>query len=555
MAFLGRPPAVGSIQAVKLLSLLTGHSRGLLILALGASLVGGLGGPAAVALINEGLTGPLSIDTAFLMRFGGLVAVVVAAQLGGKLWLGQVTEEAFIRLQERLCRQVLATPLDRLEAVGVPRLLALFSEDARSLITALWKVPSCCINLVTVVGGLAYMGWLSPATLAVLGGIGLPTFWACAALTRRARLKMQQARQSKETLFEHYRALAEGSKELQQHRGRRSSFFHRLLGPAIAHYRALRLAGRRLHEAAHALNNTAYFLFILVLFVLAARFQPETRILVGYALAALYVKGALQNLWGAVPQFTQAEVSLRQIQTLELAPDTGPFPEDGLAPPPPAWRQLDLEGVIYEYGEPGTGFKLGPLDLSLRPGQLVCVQGANGSGKTTLVKLISGLYWPREGCIRLDGCAIAPSAQEQYREHFAVVFADGYLFDPLLGQEGETLDRRAGEYLATLELEGLVAVKNGRFSTTDLSRGQRKRLALLNAYLEDRPIYLFDEAAEGQDPQFRELFYRRLLPGLKARGKLVVVVTHDPQYLDAADCLIELDQGRMLQLAPIEEKG
>jgi len=83
-------------------------------------------------------------------------------------------------------------------------------------------------------------------------------------------------------------------------------------------------------------------------------------------------------------------------------------------------------------------------------------------------------------------------------------------------------------------------------STTQLSQGQRKRLALLTAYLEDRSIYLFDEWAADQDPIFKQTFYHSLLPELKARGKTVIVISHDDHYYDVADRLIKLEDGQLV---------
>ena len=95
-----------------------------------------------------------------------------------------------------------------------------------------------------------------------------------------------------------------------------------------------------------------------------------------------------------------------------------------------------------------------------------------------------------------------------------------------------------------LQLDHKVRIEDGAFSTIHLSQGQRKRLALLTSYLEDRPIYVFDEWSADQEPMFREIFYRHLLPGLRAKLKTVVVITHDDRYFDAADRIIELDYGR-----------
>jgi putative ATP-binding cassette transporter len=86
----------------------------------------------------------------------------------------------------------------------------------------------------------------------------------------------------------------------------------------------------------------------------------------------------------------------------------------------------------------------------------------------------------------------------------------------------------------------------GTLSTTALSQGQRKRLALLTAYLEDRPFYVFDEWAADQDPTFKEVFYRQLLPGLKDAGKTVLVISHDDRYFHLADRVLRLESGKLL---------
>ena len=152
---------------------------------------------------------------------------------------------------------------------------------------------------------------------------------------------------------------------------------------------------------------------------------------------------------------------------------------------------------------------------------------------------------PEAGEIRLDGEPVTNQNRDAYRQLFSAVFADFFIFDNLLGLEGADLDSRARGYLEQLHLKHTVRVTNGTLSTTAVSQGQRKRLALLTAYLEDRPFYLFDEWASDQDPHFKNLFYTKLLPDLKARGKTVLVITHDDQYFDQADRVIKLDYGKL----------
>jgi putative ATP-binding cassette transporter len=176
---------------------------------------------------------------------------------------------------------------------------------------------------------------------------------------------------------------------------------------------------------------------------------------------------------------------------------------------------------------------------------LIYLIGGNGSGKTTLAKLISGLYVPESGEIRLDGQPVTDETREAYRQNFTVLFSDFFLFDSLLGMDSSNLDERAQRHLVELQLDHKVQVKDGKLSTTELSQGQRKRLALLSAFLEDRPIYIFDEWASDQDPVFKDVFYHQILPELKARGKAVIVITHDDRYYDLGDRLVKLEYGQL----------
>jgi putative pyoverdin transport system ATP-binding/permease protein len=191
------------------------------------------------------------------------------------------------------------------------------------------------------------------------------------------------------------------------------------------------------------------------------------------------------------------------------------------------------------------GFLLGPIDLKMQSGELVFIVGSNGSGKSTLAKLIVGLYTPQAGEIYLNGTPITAVNVEWYRQHFATTFADVYLFDSYLGFDNPQLDRTVAKYLKDLQLDHKVSISNGILSTTNLSQGQRKRLALLTALLDDRPIYLFDEWAADQDPAFRKIFYEQTILQLKERGKLVIVITHDDRYFHLADRLLHLNYGRV----------
>jgi putative ATP-binding cassette transporter len=218
-----------------------------------------------------------------------------------------------------------------------------------------------------------------------------------------------------------------------------------------------------------------------------------------------------------------------------------------LTPPASRWSELVLRGVRHSYHreQEEDQFTMGPIDLRITAGEIIFLVGGNGSGKTTLAKLLTGLYIPESGEIRLDGAVVDDERRDQYRQLFSAVFQDFFLFEQLFGLDAPQLEERARGYLSDLLLDRKVTVENSRLSTLELSQGQRKRLALLTAYLEDRPIYLFDEWAADQDPQFKKLFYLKLLPELKARGKTVIVISHDDRYYELGDRIVKLDYGQV----------
>jgi len=331
------------------------------------------------------------------------------------------------------------------------------------------------------------------------------------------------------------------------HRNRRFDFLESLLLPTVVEHETLSMQARSLHNLAASWTQAVYFIFILALFVLAAAWQLSGQVLTTFALVALYARTSLNGLFGALPFLSDASVAAEQLEKLGVrltqdAPDTSRTTD---VPTRPVCLRLHQLQHTYWVQDKSNSFHLGPIDLEIASGELIFLIGGNGSGKTTLAKLLLGLYTPESGQIEWNGQPVTAETIDDYRQLFSVVFADFFLFDQLLGLEGVAGDAQARLYLEKLQLSHKVQISNGSLSTLDLSTGQRQRLALLTAYLEDRPVYLFDEWAAGQDPEFKELFYRQLLPELRSRGKLVIVISHDDHYYDTADRIIKLDFGQV----------
>ena len=148
--------------------------------------------------------------------------------------------------------------------------------------------------------------------------------------------------------------------------------------------------------------------------------------------------------------------------------------------------------------------------------------------------------------LRINGEPV-PTPQT-LRSLFATVLSDYHLFSRAYGIPEP--DRKQVEaLLSRMGLAGKTVWRDGGFSTLALSSGQRKRLALILAILEDRPILVFDEWAADQDPKFRRVFYEEILPDLRAAGKTVIAVTHDEKYFGHADRHLYMSEGLIAEIA------
>lgn len=525
-------------------------SRTSIILAVVAGLVGGISAAGLLGLLNTELTnGPVTTQL-LAWGFVGCALILLLSNVISHLLLVRLSQDGIYRLRLQLSRQILNTPLQQLEELGSYRLMAVLTDDVIIIAEALLGIPIFCIHLATVVGCLIYLGWLSWTTFFTVLGFLLVGVSIYHALTLRAQNHLHQAREIQDTLFQHFRALTDGIKELKLHHLRRKDFLTEQLDATAAMFRRSQIAGRTIYTAADGWGQILFFVCVgLLVFVLPNMTPLNMRVLTGSAFIVLYMQTPLDIIMALVPNLGRANTALQKIQSLGLAlgkeaTTSGPLMQAGSD----ADRQrVQLVGITHTYyrEREDQNFRLGPIDLSFEPGEVTFLVGGNGSGKTTLAKLLTGLYIPEAGEIWLGDQRITDTNREWYRQHFSAVFSDFYLFERLLGFEAPMLDQQAQYYLTQLHLDHKVEINNRRLSTTSLSQGQRKRLALLTAYLEDRPFYIFDEWAADQDPIFKAIFYQELLPGLKHRHKTVLVITHDEKYFHLADRLIRLDYGKL----------
>jgi putative pyoverdin transport system ATP-binding/permease protein len=519
-----------------------------LVLAMLTGLMSGASSAGLIALTNHVLTTNNFLSFPLMGGFIGLCLLSLVSYVATQVLLSRLTQRVTYELRIFLTKQILSLPLSEIEQLGSAKLLAALIEDVQVLSTLLLVVAQLSVNIAIMMSCLVYMFWLSPALFGVsvvFIALGIASYQM---LMKPANSYLYQARDHQTELFGHLRGTLDGIKELKLHQYRQQAFLREELESSAQAVRQTSIDGFDRLAIANGWGRLLFFLAIgLFLFGLPRLITLEPSVLSGYILVTLYLAAPLEGILNSLPFLLRTKVALSQLQELGLLSKSVDNHKDHTLVSGSLNKidSVEMTGVVHGYQHRGDGnnFVVGPVDLILRSGEITFLVGGNGSGKTTLAKLITGLYAPKQGEVRLDGKLIVNHNLEWYRQHFSAVFSDFYLFKSLLGLDSERLSERAQDYLHQLQLDHKVQIVNHRFSTTDLSQGQRKRLALLVAYLEDRPLYLFDEWAADQDPLFKEIFYKRILPDLKERGKTIIVISHDDRYFHLADQILRLEPG------------
>jgi putative ATP-binding cassette transporter len=529
-------------------------------LTIGTAVTGVISGFASIAVIDTINTAMHKADKRpnLLLAFIGLNIIAILFRSGSTLFPSYVSLKIITTLRITLCKKILATPLEEIDKRGAARVLTLLTNDIPQLSQTLLILPVILVQATIFVFGIAYLASLSWVIFfltisSMLVGVILYSFFF-----RRGMSFSRKVRDEFNVFNEFTHGLVFGIKELKLNSDRRRWFRRAAIdfsSKRVARYNFIQglwfTGGGNVEQISFA---------ILIGFLIfgAPSFEVlDATKLTASVLAILYVMGPLAMLVGTAPQLGEGAVACERLaefgfsisdQEARVLDRSQAYVK--MQPSLKSWNRIELQDVRVDYHsyDSQNEFELGPINMRIWPGELVFIVGGNGSGKSTLAKILTGLYSPAQGRILLDAEPVNDGNRDLYRSLFAAVFTDFHLFTRVIGSGRKTANTAlAREYLAGLGLAEKVQIKGRNYTTTKaLSNGQRKRLALLCAYLEDRPIYVLDEWAADQDPPFKKFFYESLLPDLKSRGKCVIIITHDDQYFELADRIIKLSDGRIV---------
>lgn len=567
LALLRREAAV-SLRYLVLLAALSGSSSALVLAIINASANANSTAPSREPVPTQGTTSatetssfpqapPAAAESgvATPKNFGrnALLFLLIMGVYAASQWKLYSTataefEKILDRVRVRIADKVRRCDLMPVEQLGQTVILAGVSKETQTISHAATLVIMSAQAAVLVTFTAVYVAYLSFAAFVLTAVVAASASVVHIRRSGAMREVMHQHSARENQLFESLRHFLDGFKEVRMNRRRSDDLF--------AQFKAISSEATaikcRTHEQiarSFIFTQMSFYALLGVVVFIAPRFSQMSS---GSSIttAVLFLMGPLTTIVGTVPNLAIADAAVDNLGNLETALDSARREGIDALLARPLFTEIVFEDVVFHYKDVrhGDAFSVGPINLTLKAGETVFIAGGNGSGKSTFLKLLTALYHPHQGVIRVDGTVLRAEDAESYRNLFSTVFSDYHLFDRLYGLL-DTEQARIDSTIDYLELTGKTRVIGSRFETLDLSAGQRKRLALLVSLLEDRPIYVFDEMAADQDPGFRRKFYEEILPELRKNGRTVIAVTHDDKYFGASDRLLKMDEGRFVSHA------
>ncbi|EFQ6540014.1 TPA: multidrug ABC transporter permease/ATP-binding protein [Campylobacter coli] len=478
-----------------------------------------------------------------ILYFIALLIVFFLSSTIVELGLSVFGQNFIFKMQRRVVKQILDTPLLKVAKVGKARILASLGSDVRNISFGLLRLPDFLQSSILILCTSVYLCYLSPQIFT------LCAIWIIVVLTINNFLMMKvyayfrKARENDDALQNNYQNILDGHKELLINRYRAKLYYEDEFESNARSKKKNSTLGNLFNNLSSNFTNVALLALVGVEFYLALEFKwASVAEATTIALSILFLRTPLVSMIGSFPTLLLAKIALDKIAKLELDDYKEHFEKTNFIKD---WRQISFKNTSFSYDD---NFHLNPVNLDLKKGELIFLIGKNGSGKSTFCMLLTGLFKPSEGEIFVDDMKIDDDNLDVYRSLVSAVFSDFHLFTKTLAKEKFADEEKIASWLEFLELKGKTRVEDHELVLTKLSTGQKKRLAMLIALLEERDILVLDEWAADQDPVFRRFFYKKLLPLLKEQGKTIFAITHDDAYFDSADRIFLAEGGNISEL-------
>ncbi len=517
-------------------------------------IIAGISSVAMLAVLNNATLKVQQGEVDYLGFILFLIALVLSS-FTRKVSLNRsdvIVENVVMTIRNHVTDKIRKSSLLSFEKTGKEAYYVSLTQHTRFISDSYLIILNAFQSSVILVGCVIYIGFLSIPSLVISMAI---TFLGIAFYLKKSRetsIELVIASDREKDFFALLEHILKGFKELALSRRKSREIFSEFNRVSDESERLKVSISGKLIEIMMMSQANMYFLIIMLLIVLPFLQITSYEIIPELIVAILFLWGPLETIVGAIPHYARAKMAIEELDKLEKKLDKRrDFPESSKKTSRRDKGQFLTDFGLQQYKyihndiNEAPLFTFGELDFRASKGEIIFVTGGNGSGKTTLFKSLTSLYSADSGSVVLNDIPLAQKDYRQYRENFSAVFSDFHLFAKLYGIKG-LKKAKVDELLKRFEIDEKTSFKSGKFSNLRLSLGQRKRLGIVVALLEERPILLLDEPAAGLDPKFRRHFYETLLPQFRDEGRTIVIVTHDDRYFSCCDRLIKMESGLIL---------
>ena len=461
-----------------------------------------------------------------------------------------IIEGLIKKVRTRITNKIRQSELLFFENIDKSHIYTRINQDTNFISQSALLIINSCQSALILVFCLFYIAWLSKVAFFITVGAIIAAVIIYLMYRKEVNHLLQEITDKETELFDSLTHIVDGFKELKVNRRKSDHVFTHFKDISDSTEKIKIKTGIAFVTDFVYSQTFFYILIAILVFLLPMFIDTYSEVIIKLVMAVLFIIGPVEMVVGVIPVLARANVAVGNLYKLEelIDKEGGIIPQTEQAPfqPIESFREIRIDKATFNYKDKDEKvlFHLGPIDLSIKSGEVVFLVGGNGCGKSTLLKLLSGLYYPSSGVLYLDDDVLSKPIYPSYRELFSLIFADFHIFDRLYGF-GEVDTKKVNDLIKLMELDKKTQYVDGKFTETNLSTGQRKRLALIAAFLEDKPIYMFDEVAADQDPEFRAYFYNELLMDLKKRGKTVIAATHDDKYFHVADRVLKMEYGKI----------
>lgn len=513
------------------------------------AIVSGLSGFAFITIINKIISNSItSTETVPMQNYLYLFVGTIIVFFVSRRWLA----EGIIRLSQKIYWDIRKDVIKLILKAPYRKLQEYKEEVYTTLVTDVNHISNASLMIITffssiilILACLGYMAFLSLKLFAVSISVIAVGVIIYAVRSKTSNKQIKEVRELEKVFVGIFNSILNGAKEININADKGTQIYDQKIMKIATTGETKYVTSLLKYLNSELISQLLFYGLITFILVFAGPvFQTPPAVKVNFIFVLLYLMGPIVSVMSIIPVMTRALISLKKMEKLkkELT-ELEKIKEVVNKEQYKDFSDLKIRNYAFSFGE--NQFSVGPINFDIKRNEIVYVYGGNGEGKTTFINTVLNLYNLDNGEAYIDGELVPLKELEKIKNLFSPVFSDFYLFDEFYGITNVDYDK-INKYLKLFELEGKVHIKDGYFSTTHLSTGQRKRIALINTLLEDRPIIVLDEWAADQDPHFRHKFYTEIIATLvRDEDKTIIAITHDDKYYNTADTLLKMEYGKL----------